>query len=384
MECSDFGKDSNVRCEGRSCGHSYVHLECNLGVVRANYRVIAAYVAPAICAAVLKSDAYGIGQDVIGDCLFEEGCRDFFVAYVDEADELAKSLFNSHNVRPSYEIGQGKYNLFILDGPFVGDWCEYIAKNEYIPVLNTIENIIDWNNYAKSIEKLLPAILYVDTGLHRLGLPYKEFEKLNIANFEYIDWRLFMSHFVASGDVEHVANNIQLAKVEQIKKRFRDAKISLSDTAGILLGKDTHYDMVRIGMGLYGLANFLPGIKNSITMYGTILQIQDIEPGDSVGYDWTFTAKEKRRIATVAGGYADGVVHSPNTSMNHFIINGKMAPICGSVSMDLTTVDITNIGGVIVGDRAIILGVDKSEVNCISKYKLLTGLSKRVNKVFLY
>jgi alanine racemase len=364
----------------------YIWVECDLNRIKNNYRIFSEYVSPAICSAVIKDDAYGLGANEIGNSLFKEGCRYFFVAYSDEADSLAKSIWNKQNVFPSYEIGENKYSLFVLNGPFLKNWCKSYEEQKYIPVLNTLQNIIDWNDYAKSIKTLLPAILHIDTGMRRLGLPYEEFVNLKKNDFEYIDLRFFMSHLVADSIVDHVANKIQIEKVKQIRNKFPDISFSLSATNGTLQGAHMHHDMVRIGVGLYGFSNYLPGIKNGVKIYGKILQIQDAQPGEGIGYDWTFITKEEKRLATVSCGYADGIIHAQNTVFKDFIIGGKSAPILGKVSMDLTIVDITNIGGVKVGDEAVIFG-DEKQLQYLSKEdmlmkKFVSRLGKRIKYVY--
>jgi alanine racemase len=362
----------------------YVWLEYSLAKIQNNFKVFSGYVFPAECAAVLKSDAYGVGVADVGCALFEVGCRMFFVAYLDEADALAKALFRKANAFPSYELGDNRYSLFIFDGPFIGEWAREVEMSRYIPVLNTAQNIEDWNKYARTIEKMLPAVLYIDTGLNRLGIPYEEFSRFRAENFEYIDWRCFMSHFVASADAGHAANSVQIDKAAKIREKYPNIPFSFADTAGVLLGSHTHCSIIRLGMGLFGLYNYLPGIECALTVYGKILQIKDVKAGSGIGYNWTFIAKEPTRVAIVAGGYADGVVHAANIALKNFYINGKSAPVVGRGSMDLTIVDISCIGGVNVGDNAVILG-DKRQLQHItagdaSTYRLLTGLGNRVRR----
>lgn len=365
----------------------YTWMEIDVKKIKNNYKIFRDYVSPAVFSAVLKADGYGVGSDIIASALYEEGCRDFFVAYIDEADSLAKSLFKKFNALPRYNKNNEKdYNLYILDGPFVSNWCKDVSDCEYVPVLNTIKNVKEFNEYALSVDKKLPAVLHIDTGLHRLGMSEKEYVQFKKTDFKNIDWKYFMSHFVASSMIEHDSRIKQIEKVNNIRNEYPDVKFSFADTSGVLVGKHVHHDMVRVGMGLYGFGNYLPGIESSIFVYGKILQIQDVMSGEGIGYCWDFVAKENMKVATISCGYADGIISYKNSSFSDFIINGKQAPIVGQISMDLTIVDVTNIDNVNVGDNAVVFG-HETQLKKIKDdgilYKVLTGVSKRIRKVVI-
>ncbi|MDR0633079.1 MAG: alanine racemase [Holosporales bacterium] len=438
----------------------YTWAEIDAYKIKRNYRIFRQHVSPTICAAVLKADAYRMGACEVGEVLFQAGCRHFFVAYVDEADALAKHLLEHCCAVPSYDnitefstdnrpvakvsnfeeflgaheaqnrsvrddssIGATlklpkersfrnrsndsactsaplqKYKLFVLDGPFIGAWCLKMASAGYTPVLNTIENVCEWNGYAAATNNRLPAILHIDTGLRRLGIPYSDINAFERIDASWIEWEFFMSHFVASSDVNHAANAIQISRVANIREKFPDIPFSLADTDGVLLGRHVFFDMVRVGVGLYGFEEYLPGVECCITVYGKILQIQDIAPGTGVGYNWHFVSDKNMRIATVSCGYADGVTPSLLATQNIpggsggigpvdcFIINGQEAPIIWRNSMDLTTVDITNIDAVRVGDEAVILGhpiqLKNAQAAGIAFHRRLVSLSSRVRRIFV-
>jgi alanine racemase len=390
---ADVSQSKNQNIHGdRFC---YTWIEYSLPIIQNNFRVFSNYVSPAKCAAVLKSNAYGVGAPDVATALYDAGCRLFFVAYIDEADAIAKALYERRGPTAvsSYEPAHGDdYNIFILDGPLLGkDWCADFFNAKFIPVLNTLKNVREWNAYAESqvsrgVHKTLPAVLFVDTGLHRLGVPHDEFfADFSISKTQYVEWRCFMSHFVASSDSAHPANAIQIAKVAKIRETFPSIPFSLSDTAGALLGKHTHHDIVRVGMGLYGLHPYIPGIEQAIAMYSRVLQTQRILPGDGVGYDWAFVAKEQKQIATVACGYADGVRQAPSAALCDFYIRERKAPILGRAAMDLTIVDVTGIDGVEVGDPVVVLGYEGQLQNVSSGetllYRTLTGMGNRVRRV---
>lgn len=369
----------------------YVWLEVDLNAVKNNYRVFKNFVAPAICSGVLKADAYGLGAPVIGKAIFEEGCRHFFVAYLDEADRLSQKMQEELGVVPDYELKENSYHLFVFDGPFIGNWCEDVYKYRYIPVLNTLQNVQEWNAFAESIHQKLPAVLHIDTGLNRLGMPLEEYEifkKEVYQNTSWIDWRFFMSHAAAAAVPEHVANTIQLERVREIVKDFPDIPFSYADTDCCLLGPQCHFSMVRIGIGLYGLTQKLPELKNCLTVYGTVLQIRDIPAGSGIGYGWDFITEKSTKVATVSCGYADGIAKHGILSFLHFSIHGKKAKVLGRISMDLSVVDITEIENVKVGDKVVIIGeestIDDFAAACGSSfYTILTGFAQRAKRFFI-
>lgn len=378
--------------ENRKLHAPYVWLEVDLKAIQNNYQVFRQFVAPAKCAAVLKANAYGVGADELSTALFNVGCRHMFVAYIDEADQLSNSLQARLNIRPGYGPDRD-YSLFIFDGPFIGtEWIEYVAQRQYIPVLNSLQNVLDWNAFGARHQQRLPALLHIDTGLNRLGMPPEEYavfrEGMKNGKYPWIDWRFFMSHAAAAVEPEHPANTVQFNYVQEILKDFPDIPFSYADTDCSLLGPKYHLSMVRIGMGLFGLSKKLPQLRNCLTVYATVLQVRDLPAGSGIGYGWDFVTDKPTRIATVSCGYADGVAKHGLLSFLHFSINGKKARVLGRISMDLTVVDITGRDDVKIGDRVEVLGEEASvdafaAASGLSFYSVLTGFTQRAKRVFL-
>lgn len=374
----------------------YVWAEIDLQTIQNNFRIIQKTIAPVTVAAVLKANAYGLGSRSIGKALFEVGCRHFFAAYLDEADVLADALAEL-GAEPASEVDAQHFNLFVLDGPFVGGvdgWAKDTEALRYIPVLNTLSNVVEWDCLGQSLKRKLPAVLHIDTGLRRLGMPEAEYavfrqkmlEAPNGAAFRGIDWRFLMSHPAASTHPEHPANEIQLARVRKIHQDFPNIPFSFADTGGICL-EGALFDMVRVGIGLYGYDLPLPGIQPCLSVYGTVLQVQDVPEGQGIGYDWEFTSDRPCRIATVSCGYADGIVRNPSRMGLPFLVHGQKAPILGRISMDLSVIDVTGIENVQVGDIVTILGDEApienfTEDGSAALYKILTGFSSRVRRIF--
>ncbi len=197
-----------------------------------------------------------------------------------------------------------------------------------------------------------PAALHVDTGLNRLGMSEAEFAALvaDAGLMARLDIALIISHLACADDAQHPMNREQLAVFNRLRAQLPKARASLAASDGLMLGKDFHFDLVRPGYALYGgqaapqRAPVLPVVRVS----ARILQVQDVPPGSRIGYSATYRAASPRRIATIAAGYADGVFRHASAANEEsggaVAIRGKLAPIVGRVSMDLITVDITDIG----------------------------------------
>ena len=166
-------------------------------------------------------------------------------------------------------------------------------------------------------------------------------------------------------------------------------RASLAASGGILLGKDYHFDLVRPGIGLYGGAPHTGQanpMQQVVSLTAPILQLRSVAPGDTVGYCATFTAARPSLIATIPLGYADGVMRIASRGAGA-IVKGRRVPFVGRVSMDLITLDVTDLPGVAVGDWAELFGpnlpVDDAAADWGTiSYELLTGLSRRIPRVY--
>lgn len=353
-------------------------LEINLSAIVHNYNNLRELCPTSHVYPVLKTNAYGLGDVPIGVALHKAGCNAFFVAYIEEALILRAHMPN--------------VTLYVLNGPYDGEWESTCFTHKLTPVLNTYESIVTWHAFAKSKQKPLKAALHVNTGMHRLGLSSKDLNRLLETDLPYVEWSLVMSHLTCSDNQSSLMNEKQKERFNALRQHFPRAKFSLSNTHGIFLGKDYHYDVVRPGRALYG-----PLIKNEehplipcIYLRAKILQIQEIDPGDSVGYNCMFTAKKPMKIATLALGYADGLPRKLSGTEAHAMINNQKAYFVGRVSMDLTTVDVTDIQNINIGDYATLIGGcgNAMTIDCIAQKietdsrDVLVTLGDRFNKVY--
>jgi alanine racemase len=312
-------------------------VEIDLDALAANWRALADLVTPAACGAVVKANAYGLGADRVVPVLAAAGCRTFFVATPDEA--LA-----AHRLAPGCEV-------FLLDGLLPGS-AAAIATQPAIPVLSSLPEVHEWAAAADARGAPLACALHVDTGLNRLGLAAAEVQKLasDMHTLARLDVRLVMSHLACADDPASPKNAQQREVFDRLRPLLPRARASLAASDGLMLGSAYHYDLVRPGYALYGGQAFQGGatpVRPVLRVTTRVLQVRDVAPGSSIGYAATYRPARAARIAVIAAGYADGLGRGASASNEaaggQVAIHGRRAPIVGRVSMDLVTVDVTDI-----------------------------------------
>jgi alanine racemase len=350
-----------------------------------NYRNILKIISPALCFAVVKANAYGLGAAPVAQALFQAGCRHFFVAYFQEAGALREALVKK-NISVAYQSDQNSCQLFILNGLFLEDWCQRAYNNQYIPVLNTMETVLEWNRFAQSLGKTLPAVLHIDTGMNRLGVHYLQMREFRISNFPHISWCFWMSHPVAAETPAHMANALQKSRIRNIREQFPGIPFSYANTGALVTDRDTYMDFVRPGLGLYGIQTPLPGLYNCVTIQSTIVQVQTLSEGEGVGYDWEISLKKETRVATVSCGYADGFFFHGFPAPYYFFIQGKKVPVIGRISMDLIMIDISEVPNVSVGDTVFLFNdhllSDFEKRGSFFIQRTLSNLGQRLERVY--
>ncbi|MFC4351659.1 alanine racemase [Fodinicurvata halophila] len=352
-------------------------LTIDLEALQANYRRLAQAAAPARCAAVVKADAYGLGLDRVAPALAEAGANTFFVALPEEGMRLRSLL-------PDVTI-------YVLSGFFEGAETDY-AEYQLRPVLNSLPDIERYRRLT--IETALPAALHLDTGMSRLGLSRAEWHRLqeDPELVQGLDLRLFMSHLACAEDREAPLNTTQQERFRQARAFLPDIPASLANSSGIFLGPDYGFELVRPGVALYG-ANPTPGLESPmrpvVRLSVRILQVREIDSGESVGYGATYTADAPRRVATIAAGYADGV-HRALSSTGRAWIGGYELPFLGRVSMDLISLDVSNLPEALAqqGQSVDLLGPDQDIDSLAGQagtiaYEMLTSLGRRYHRQYL-
>lgn len=355
-------------------------LTIDLDAVAANYRTLKASAAGAECGAVVKSNGYGLGLAEVARALAAAGCRTFFITDVEEGAALRAALGERH---PGPRI-------FVLAGPGEGAEGE-IAAHDLIPVLSTIEQIDRWAAHGRQ-RGGRPAAIEIDTGMTRLGLTAADVEALAAAppRLDGIAIALVMSHLACADDPASPMNRAQLAAFAAARARLAGAPASLANSPGILLGPDYHFDLVRPGAALYGIAT-VQGRPNAMApvvgLKGKILQLRRVDTETTVGYGATRRVPGGRVLATVGVGYGDGYPRALGNRGAGYIDNVRV-PIVGRVSMDLVTFDVTDVpqdrlraGDFVdlVGPR---YGIDDlaADADTIG-YEILTRLGRRLRRV---
>ena len=245
--------------------------------------------------------------------------------------------------------------------------------------------------------KNYPIHLKIDTGMHRLGFMPEWIDELieKLSNNPYISIKSILSHLAASDDELHIDfTNKQIELFKNIAAKISNQLnikplLHILNTSGISNFTDAQFDMVRLGIGLYGISNDereQQYLENVGTLKSVISQIRTIKTGESVGYNRRFVAKNETKIATIPIGYADGIRRAWGNGVGYVLVNQQQATIVGSVCMDMLMVDVTTINCK-EGDSVIIFGAElpvtfmAKKLNTIS-YELLTGISHRVKRVF--
>jgi alanine racemase len=335
-----------------------------------------------ICAAVVKSDAYGLGLEPIAVRLAHEGCNSFFVAVMDEAISL-RTILKQHNKRA---------NIYLLSGVAEGSEGD-LDQFDLTPVLNSLAEIERWSSHAKTSGKR-KAILNLDTGMSRLGLDTRELatfaNKPELADGVEITY--VMSHLACADDRASAKNQEQLSLFNEYRTRLGLKKASFANSAGILLGPEYHYNLVRPGAAIYGIqpiTNEINKISQVIGLKGKILQLRTVDTGETVGYGATYQTPRTSRLATVAAGYGDGYFRTLGNRGFGYIGTTRV-PVVGRVSMDLITFDVTDLPEheVVPGAMIELIGphysVDKlAEDAGTIGYEILTGLGARYSRNYI-
>ena len=310
----------------------------NLDAITQNWRQLETLANGTKAMPVLKADAYGHGIIEVAKALNHSGCDAIFTTSIQEAVDIAISC-------PSLKIAY-------FDGPSPKDE-DKILEHNFISVVNSLDQLHCLAEICRKRQVRLPAILHIDTGMNRLGLGIDEIKAFGIhPDLEMIDWQVVMSHLAVADDPSDPMNAAQKNTFDAFlgdrPTALKSAKASLSATAGIMLGKDFHYDLTRPGIGLYGMApdpDLTPHLINqllpTITLSGRVLQIRSAPEGSTIGYGKSHHNKRDCRLATIGGGYADGITRQMSNN-GGWSKAGLTAPIVGRVSMDVHVIDITD------------------------------------------
>ena len=356
-------------------------LAIDLGALSGNWQDLAARAGDAATAAVVKGDAYGIGIAPAARALAEAGCHSFFVALPEEGISVREAVSDAA--------------IYVLGGLLPGAGDTYAAA-DLRPVLNSRPEIEEWIALRRTGVPT-SAALHIDTGMNRLGLTLGELRKLAERRDlrEALGLSLVMSHLACADTPEHPLNRKQLAAFRAVRTLIPDMPASLANSAGIFLGPEYHFDVVRPGIALYG-GRSVNGVENPmrpvVKLEALVLQVREGKAGETVGYGASETLRRQSRIAIVGVGYADGYQRRAGASDRRMgasgFLRGVPAPILGRVSMDLIALDVTEIPGAERGDWVELFGTNIAVDDVAAHadtigYEFLTALGRRYRRTYV-
>lgn len=315
-------------------------------------------------AAVLKANGYGLDAGRVAKALAKAGARNFFVAAAEEGVALRRAL------------GKGP-GISVFSGHMEGD-TKLLKEFQLTPMLNSLDQML------RHFEALPghPFGVQLDSGMNRLGMEPAEWAAVGEIALGQ-NPVLLMSHLACADEPTHPMNAQQLRTFREMTDGIEVPR-SLAATGGILLGRDYHFDLCRPGVGLYGGAPFgdaLPVVQLDLP----VIQVRDVEPGESVGYGNAWVAQKPSRIATVAAGYADGLQRALMNGGIDTYHGSVKCPVVGRVSMDLITVDVTALDEV---PTALTLLNEVQTVDDLATaagtigYEILTSLGHRYARTY--
>ncbi|MDF2232005.1 alanine racemase [Albimonas sp. CAU 1670] len=346
-------------------------LTLDLGALAANWRALDALSGKAEAAAVVKADAYGLGVAPAAKALAAAGAKTFFVAHATEGAELREAL------------GPG-VPIHVFNG-FMPDDLDAFRGADLIPVLNSPFQI---EAFRAALPQLSPSAapkvgLHIESGINRLGFTPAEIDALRADPPRDLDVSLVMSHLACADEPEHSMNARQrgafTGRAQLLHGLAPNARLSLGATGGVLLGPEFHFDLTRPGVGLYGGEPFMDA-RTVVHLHAPLLQVREIAAGETVGYGGTWTARRPSRIGVLGLGYADGFFRL-SKGLNLYV-DGRAVPLIGRVSMDMITVDLTDLPEPAPGAMVEVLGPNQS-VDALAKgigttgYEVLTSLGPR-------
>ncbi|MCF1503533.1 alanine racemase [Afifella sp. H1R] len=357
-------------------------LTIDLNALVGNWRRLKDLVAPAECAGVVKADAYGTGIAMTGPALFAAGCRTFFVAVPEEGAALRAAL-------AAYDPSETAA-IYVLAG-FFAEAAELYREARLSPVLGHFGELQSWRKWPGRDK----AALHVDTGMNRLGLSLADTEALAEAGGPGPGIDLMISHLACADEPEKPLNERQRERFAHAKALLRLPRASLANSAGIHMGRAYHHELCRPGIALYGGASHPEAVSDPVvTAEARILQVRTGHPGETVGYGALETLRRTTRIAILSAGYADGYLRAAGSSDMAsgalVSIAGHLAPLLGRISMDLISVDVTDIpeGLALPGKTAELFGPNV-DIDAVARhagtisYELLTNLSRRAHRRYI-
>ncbi len=357
-----------------------------------NFTAITALVGPGVeVMPVVKADAYRHGAVEVSRVLEERGAKWLAVSSTEEGVTLRDAGITAR---------------ILVMADFLPFTREAMLAYELTPVVHSLEDLVELNRIAGSRETRYKCHLKVDSGMGRLGVkPDAQSILDTLKNAPSVELEGLMTHFASAANYQSGQTERQVAVFEDVahslaRAGVHPAYLHLSSTIPVAYRRTAAWQgMVRPGHAIYGYVSPARGnaplnalhVKPALRWRATVLQVKDVAGGSLIGYGGMFRAPAPMRIAILAAGYADGIPHRLS-NRGRVIVNGRFAPILGAVSMDLTTIDVTQSPDIRPGDAVTLLGsegdaaIDAQEIAKIAgtiSYSVLCGIHARVKRVYL-
>ncbi|HOO55228.1 MAG TPA: alanine racemase [bacterium] len=338
---------------------------------------------------VVKADAYGHGAVPVSKSLLHAGADSLAVASLEEAVELRQAGIGA--------------DILILGYTQPG-WASAVVEGGFSQTVYHLNLARALSHEAGKQRRRVPVHIKIDTGMRRIGLePEKAIHFIKeTASLDGLKLKGIYTHFSMADDDGDEYSDYQLRRFNELVSLLKSEGIDVpflhtANSAAVLRYPETHFDMVRPGILLYGLSpsKFLKertaDFKPVMTVKTTIVEMKTIEPGSRVSYSGTFRAERKSRIATLPAGYADGFSRKLS-NCGSVLVGGRKAPIVGNVCMDFMMVDVTDLPGAKVGDEVILIGRqgdmeihmdDIADHLGTINYEVASLIGKRVTRVFI-
>ncbi|MCP5153035.1 MAG: alanine racemase [Ectothiorhodospiraceae bacterium] len=360
-------------------------LTVDLDAIAANWRTVRDTAITAEAAAVLKADAYGLGLAPVARRLAAEGCRTFFTALASEGEALRRACPHAR--------------ILVLS-PVVALDAEVLERAALVPCLPSIEEVDAWVARARDRGRPLPAALHAETGINRLGMAADAVHAVatDPSRRAHLELVLVMSHLASADAPADPASHRQRERFDAVRAMLPGVAASLANSAGVFLGADYHYQLVRPGICLYGHDPHVhlrdPRVRPVAHLHATLAQVKTVAAGEGIGYGATHVCAAPTRIGVVLAGYADGVRRSlswPGAGPRYVAaVGGHPAPILGRVSMDMITLDLGAVPTTVAVPGAMVELIGpavpiETMAGCAGTipYEVLTGISPRVRRAYL-
>lgn len=358
-------------------------LEINLSAIARNIKEYQKLLHPSTkIMAMVKAFSYGSGSYEIANLLQFIHADYLAVAFTDEGVELRKAGIT--------------LPIMVMNPEPVS--FDALTEHNLEPELFSFSILHAFETYLeKEAITDYPVHLKIDTGMHRLGFMKEELEQLcrELKKKNYFTVQSVLSHLAASEDENEDTFTLQQAKFFEEACAYIQSQLQysfirhLDNSNGTLRHPKLQFDMVRLGIGMYGISSAAHQLKleEVLSLKTTIAQLKHLQPGDTVGYNRRGVIHQPSVTATVRIGYADGYPRNLSNGKGHMLVNGNKAPVIGSVCMDMTMLDVTAIPGVSEGDEVIVFGKNLS-INQLAQwsqtipYEVMTGISQRVKRVY--